>query len=175
LAALKTPILDQLNKDDNAPVRAMMIPPKLDPAKLVKEGALAPDRNAQEISFDAKPARYLCLQALSAQNGDDFTTLAELEAFDSGHQPLSREGWKIVYVDSEENSAEGAPADNVLDGDPDSFWHTLWSAPHSGHPHTLVIDLGAVHQISGLRLLPRQDSANGRIKNYRLYLSLAPF
>jgi beta-galactosidase len=39
----------------------------------------------------------------------------------------------------------------------------------------LVIDLGVEQDLSGVRLLPRQDSANGRIKDYKLYLSLAPF
>jgi hypothetical protein len=39
---------------------------------------------------------------------------------------------------------------------------SLWSALHTSHPHTLVIDLGAAREISGVRLLSRQDSPNGR-------------
>jgi beta-galactosidase len=38
-----------------------------------------------------------------------------------------------------------------------------------------VVDLGSEQEISGVRLLPRQDSANGRIKDYQLYLNRAPF
>jgi len=81
----------------------------------------------------------------------------------------------VIYVDSEENLAEGDQAEMAFDGDAHTFWHSLWSAPHTSHPHALVIDLGAEKEISGVRLLPRQDSPNGRIKDYRLYLSLAPF
>ena len=175
VAGLKSPILNQLNKDENASSRGPMKRPQLTDASLVKTGSLAPGRDAQVIDFPARTARYVCLQALSSQDGDEFTTLAELDALDAGGKPLSRRGWKVLYVDSEENFAEGDLAENALDGDPDSFWHTLWSAPHTSHPHTLVIDLGAERELAGLRLLPRQDSTHGRIKDYRLYLSLTPF
>jgi beta-galactosidase len=175
LAGIKSPILDQLNKDENAASRGPMKEPRLTAANLVKTGSLADGRDAQDIVFPAKTARYLCLQALSSQNGDEFTTLAELDALDAAGQTISRKGWKILYVDSEENLAEGDQAEKAMDGDPDSFWHTVWSAPHTSHPHTLVMDLGAEHELAGVRLLPRQDSPNGRIKDYRLYLSLPPF
>ncbi len=176
LAGTTTPVLDRLNPDQDAPApRVRIKPPKLTPATLVKEGTLSAGRSAQNISFPAIKARYLCLQALSSQTGDEFTTLAELEALDASGKSIPRQGWKVLYADSEENLAEGAEAERAIDGDPDSFWHTLWSAPHPSHPHTLVIDLGAQSEIAGLRLQPRQDSANGRIKDYRLYLSIAPF
>ncbi len=175
LAAIKTPILNELRRDSNGPARGPMKKPQLEPATPIKEGARAPGKSAQDIRFDAQKGRYLCLQALSSHNGDEFTTLAELDALDAAGQPIPRDGWRVVYVDSEETSAEGSQAENALDGDADSFWHSQWSAPHTAHPHTLVIDLGAERELSGLRLLPRQDSANGRIKDYRLYLRSAPF
>lgn len=176
IAGLTNSILDVLNKDENAPApRGKMKEPKLKSAALVKEGSLAAGASAQDITFPAAKGRYLCLVALSSHNGDEFTTLAELDALDAGGKAFSHQGWKIVYADSEENFAEGDQAGNAIDGDADTFWHTLWSAPHSSHPHTLVVDLGAEHEISGVRLLPRQDSQNGRIKDYRLYLSATPF
>src|SRR5580658_4954751 len=174
VAGIKSPILSQLNQDENAPSRGPMKQPVLSSANPVKTGSLTPGRAAQEVSFPAQTARYLCLQALSSQDGDEYTTLAELDALDAAGQTISHQGWKILYVDSEENFSEGDLAENAIDGDPDSFWHTLWSAPHTSHPHTLVVDLGAEHELSGVRVLPRQDSPNGRIKDYRLYLSLAP-
>jgi beta-galactosidase len=38
-----------------------------------------------------------------------------------------------------------------------------------------VLDLGVDQTVAGLRYLPRQDSANGRIKDYRIYLRAVPF
>jgi beta-galactosidase len=175
LTGLTTPVLDQLKKDDNAPGRGKMIEPKIDEVDLIKSGTLADSGDLQEISFPPKTARYLCLQALSSHNGDDYTTLAELKLVNAAGKNISSRNWKITYVDSEENFAEGDPAENVFDGHNDTYWHTLWSAPHTAHPHTLVIDLGAEHEIAGLKLLPRQDSDHGRIKDYRLYLRAQPF
>ena len=189
LAGIKTPVLDQLNKDENASaapvkeekkpapvvVRGKMPDPKFADSVLVKSGALADSEDAQTVNFHAQKARYLGLQALSSHNGDEFTTLAELNVLDAAGKTVSRKNWKVVYVDSEENFSEGDQAEKVFDGDTETFWHTLWSAPHTSHPHTLVIDLGAEQEISGVRLLPRQDSANGRIKHYRLYLDVKSF
>jgi len=125
--------------------------------------------------FPAKKARFLCLQALSSQNGDKFDTLAELDALDAAGKTISHKGRKILYADSEETLAEGDQAENAIDNDPNTFWHTLWSQAHTSHPHTLVMDLGAKHVLFGVRLLPRQDSPNGRIKDYRMYSSIPPF
>jgi beta-galactosidase len=188
LAGLKTPILDELNKDENASatpakaerkpvpvVRGKMTEPKFSASTLVKSGALADSDDEQTVAFPVQKARYLGLQALSSHNGDEFTTLAELNVLDVAGKAIPRKNWKVVYVDSEENFAEGDQAEMAFDGDRDTFWHSLWSAPHTSHPHTLVIDLGVEVEISGVRLLPRQDSANGRIKDYRLYTSKTPF
>ena len=175
LTGIKAPVLGELSKDDTAPARGPMKEPKLTGLTPAKEGSLAPGTAAQSIGFPAQKARYLCLQALSSHNGDEFTTLAELDALDAAGKAIPHKGWKVVYVDSEENLAEGDQAEKAIDGDPDSFWHSLWSAPHTKQPHTLVIDLGAERELTGVRLLPRQDSANGRIKDYKVYLSLTAF
>ncbi len=170
LSALATPVLDQLKKDQNAPGRGKMIEPKIEAADLIQSGTLADSGDLQTITFPQKSARYICLQALSSQNDDDFTTLAELKAVNAAGKNIPSKNWKVIYVDSEENFAEGDPAENVFDGHANTYWHTLWSAPHTVHPHTLVIDLGAVRDLTGIKLLPRQDSDHGRIKDYRLYL-----
>jgi beta-galactosidase len=81
----------------------------------------------------------------------------------------------VVYADSEEVEGDDGRADNVFDLQPTTFWHTQWEGAQPAHPHQLVLDLGGVQTVTGLRYLPRQDSANGRIKNYRLYLRTEPF
>lgn len=188
LSGMATPVLTQLDKDEPAPVpvksaarvlpavvRGKMREPKLASSSLLKAGALADQEGEQTVRFPLQTGRFIGLQALSSHNDDEFTTLAELNALDADGRAVSRKNWRVAYVDSEENFAEGDQAENAFDGLAESFWHTLWSAPHPAHPHTLVIDLGAQQEISGLRLLPRQDSANGRIKDYRVFLSAAPF
>jgi beta-galactosidase len=188
LIGSQTPVLNQLNPDENAVVRSKvmnmsentaprgkMSEPKFPSAALVKTGALPDGDSEQTVRVPTQKARYLGLQALSSHIADEFTTLAELDALDAAGKVISRKNWKVVYVDSEENFAEGDQAEKVLDSNAETFWHSLWSAPHTSHPHTLVIDFGAEQEISGMRLLPRQDSPNGRIKDYRLYLSVAPF
>jgi beta-galactosidase len=170
LAGIKEPILNQLNKDGNATTRGKMKEPKLQASDLVQEGQFSDSPSAQNITFPAKKARWICLQALSSHNGDEYTTIAELDVLDAAGASLPHKDWKIAYVDSEENFAEDNAAEKAIDGDPDSFWHTLWSAPHTSHPHEIVVDLGAEHQITAVRVLPRQDTDHGRIKDYRLYL-----
>ncbi len=188
LATLTDPVLNQLNPDENAVVRSQvsnksentasrgkMSEPKFPASALVKTGALADSEDEQTVRIPTQKARYLGLQALSSHNGDEFTTLAEIDALDAAGKTVSRKSWKVIYVDSEENFSEGDQAEKIFDSDPATFWHTLWSAPHTSHPHTVVIDFGAEQDISGVRLLPRQDSPNGRIKDYRLYLDTKPF
>jgi len=188
VTGIKEPVLNQLMPDENAPpprpkgenksqntVRGKMTAPKLTPEMLVKSGTLADSDSAKTVNFTKRTGRYLALQTLSSHPGDEFATLAELEALDAAGKVISRKQWSVAYVDSEENFAEGDQAEKALDGDAETFWHSLWSAPHTSHPHTLVIDLGSETEIAGLKLLPRQDSVNGRIKNYGLYLSPQPF
>ena len=123
LAGIKTPILDELNQDENAirhardkderksvpVVRGKMKEPKFSPSTLVKTGRSADSDDEQTVTFPAQQARYLGLQALSSHNGDEFTTLAEINVLDAAGKAISRKNWKVLYVDSEENFAEGRP------------------------------------------------------------------
>ena len=59
----------------------------------------------------------------------------------------------------------------AIDGDPTTHWHTRWGDDEPRHPHELVIDMGKQHELSGFSYLPRQGSRNGRIKDYKFYVS----
>jgi beta-galactosidase len=66
----------------------------------------------------------------------------------------------------------------VLNSDPRTFWHaerTDWDRLKTPPPHHLVIDLGREREVAGLRYLPRSDSENGRIRDFRVYLTQEPF
>jgi hypothetical protein len=63
-----------------------------------------------------------------------------------------------------------APA-QAIDGDPRTIWHTAWEPQPAPMPHTLVLELAETCELAGLRYIPRQDMANGRIAQYQIYLS----
>jgi phospholipase C len=78
----------------------------------------------------------------------------------------------VVYVDSEEMVGEDNAADDVLDGRPDTIWHTGWYSSNPVHPDEVVISLGGSFRVGGFRYLPRQDGCpNGTVGQYRFYVS----
>jgi beta-galactosidase len=135
------------------------------------EGQFAPGKDWQTVRFPAVRGRYVCLEALTSNNADAFTTCAELYLLDAQGKDPSRDAWKVAYADSEELEGDDGRAENVFDLQFTTVWHTEWQAAQPKHPHQLVLDLGAVQSIAGLRYLPRQDSANGRIGAFRLYIA----
>ncbi len=76
---------------------------------------------------------------------------------------------KVVSASSFERG-EGEPA-NAVDGDPGTFWHTRWSGPEPKHPHWLILDLSKPTKLAALNYTARQDSENGRVRDYEIYLS----
>lgn len=83
---------------------------------------------------------------------------------------VDKSGWKVVSVDSFEPGEGNAP--HAIDGDPATFWHTSWSRSRDPMPHEIQIDLGHRYQLIGFKYLGRQDSANGRIDRYEVFVSL---
>jgi len=81
--------------------------------------------------------------------------------------PLLSEA-KVISVDSEAVGHEGS---NVIDGNPDTIWHTEWEGNPPGYPHQITIELEQNIEIKGLTYLPRQDMSNGWIAEYKVYLS----
>jgi beta-galactosidase len=54
------------------------------------------------------------------------------------------------------------PASSVIDENQNSFWHTDWHPQPVPPPHHLIIDLGRIIELQGIKYLPRQDMDNGR-------------
>ncbi|WP_229402212.1 PQQ-dependent sugar dehydrogenase [Micromonospora okii] len=77
----------------------------------------------------------------------------------------------VADVDSQETVLTNGRATNVLDGDPATFWHSRYRLSSLPHPHWIDLDLNASHRVNRLYYLPRQDSADGRITGYEVYLS----
>jgi beta-galactosidase len=176
VAGLTTPILNQVS--EQALIRKHRQRGetlRLDGLKPVASGSLPAGKDWQTVKIPSAKGRYFCLEALSSQTDDAFTTCAELCLLGPDGKELPRDAWRVVYADSEEVEGDDGRADNVFDLQPTTFWHTQWESASPRHPHQLVLDLGSQQTVTGLRYLPRQDSANGRIKDYRLYFSDKPF
>jgi hypothetical protein len=115
--------------------------------------------------------RYVKLVAESSVNGDVWTTVAEFNLFHTNGALLNRSGWSVM-ADSEELTGEFAPALRAIDGMNSTFWHTVWAgASVPPHPHELVVNLGSAQPVGGFSYLPRQNSSNGRIRNWRFHWS----
>lgn len=174
---LDSPILDELREDPDAPK------PLRRAGQTLSLGHLKPAGHAiieagdawQKAEFESVKGRYVCIEALDSQNGDAFTTCAELRVVDGAENEIPLDRCRVIYADSEELSGDDGLATNVLDGKPNTFWHTQWQGGSPKHPHFLVIDLGREESISGVRILPRQHSPNGRMKSIRVYVSADKF
>ena len=57
------------------------------------------------------------------------------------------------------------------DGDLSTIWHTEFVGASPGYPHDLVVDLGSLRDVEGLLYIPRQDSPNGRVKDFEIRTS----
>ncbi|MEW6160687.1 MAG: beta-galactosidase [Verrucomicrobiota bacterium] len=175
IAGLAEPVLNELNLSSRLhrkPGHTL----ELGSMEPVAKGYIQPTGEWQTIELLPVRARYICLEALDSHSKDPFTTIAELEFFDQNARSFYRDGWKVIYADSEEVEMEDGGADNAIDENPGTFWHTRWAEkPEPRHPHQIVIDLGREENVAGIRYLPRQDKNHGRINGYRIWVSRERF
>ena len=75
-----------------------------------------------------------------------------------------------VSFASSVESGEG-DAEHLVDGNPNTYWHTMWSVTVANYPHWVDFDCGTTKMLKGFTYLPRQDSQNGNIRKYRVQLS----
>ncbi|MGJ8652424.1 MAG: beta-galactosidase [Opitutaceae bacterium] len=143
-------------------------------AKVIAEGTFQNGDEAQFVDFGKTiKARYVCIEALSSQSNDNHATIAEVHLIDAKDNWLDRDGWQVIYADSEEIIAEPTSASNIMDNQPVTFWHTQYKGKDANkkHPHQVVIDLGKVQEFKSLRYLPRNGANPGKIKDYKIYAS----
>ena len=76
---------------------------------------------------------------------------------------------QVMFASSVE-SGEG-DAQHFVDGNPNTYWHTMWSVTVANYPHWVDFDCQTAKNIKGFTYLPRQDSRNGNIKRYRVQVS----
>ena len=62
-------------------------------------------------------------------------------------------------------------AENLVDGNDNSYWHTMYSVTMAKFPHWVDFDMGEVKLLKGFTYLPRQNSPNGNVKHFTLQVS----
>ncbi len=139
-----------------------------------EEPAPAEPGNPDPEPATAAQFRFVRLVADSAVQGPS-TAIAELNVLDGAGAPIDRTAW-TAKADSEELVyVGGARAALAIDGVTISMWHTAWFEvdPAPAHPHTLEVDMGQLHEVSGFRYLARQDGIlDGRVGAYRFFVSV---
>ena len=79
-------------------------------------------------------------------------------------------GLQIAFASSQE--PDEGDASYLVDGDPSTIWHTMYSITLAKYPHWVDFDAGKQKVIKGFAYLARQDgSLNGCIKDYEIYVS----
>lgn len=76
---------------------------------------------------------------------------------------------EVIYASSEE-VGEG-DAKNLVDGDPNTIWHSMYSVTVAKYPHWVDLDAGEEKAFKGFIYMPRTDSNNGNIKEYSIQVS----
>lgn len=168
------PVLDRLSIAEPVTHRAEGEALDLNDESPVIAGEFNPGNGWQEIRF-ATPAtgRYICIEGISAIDGKELASIAELYLIDNNGRRLSRENWTVMYADSEDVKTVNRAGDKVFDLQESTYWQTV---PGDAFPHALIIDLGNEYSISGLQILPRMESgAPGAIKEFKVYLKSSPF
>ncbi|MFI6642768.1 discoidin domain-containing protein [Streptomyces sp. NPDC050504] len=142
----------------------------------VATGTMADDNTVKTLSFAPKGARYVRLTATTEAGGrGPWSSASEINLQGDPGTPASvvelpRDGWTAAASD-EETSGEDGRAANVLDGDPDTQWHSRWTGTAAPLPHHITIDMKTSRTVSALSYQPRRAGTNGRIGAYTVTTS----
>lgn len=91
--------------------------------------------------------------------------LAAMQSFEK----IEKVPTTVHFVNSEEPYEEATLA---IDGNPSTYWHTMYSVTVAQYPHWIDLDTREVKNINGITYLPRQSGENGDFKDYEVYVSV---
>ena len=83
---------------------------------------------------------------------------------------LKKTGWTAIDFSSEETAGEGTNgrAQQIVDGDDNTYWHPQWYGNTAQLPHYIVVDMQEMKNVGGFEI-KMGDNANRHIKAYDLY------
>lgn len=76
---------------------------------------------------------------------------------------------QVVFASSQEPGS--GDASYLVDGDPATIWHTMYSITLAKYPHWVDFDAAELKLMKGFTFLPRQSGQNGWVKDYEVYVS----
>ena len=83
---------------------------------------------------------------------------------------LKKTGWKAIEYSSEETAGEGSNgrAQQIVDGDDNTYWHPQWYGSTAQLPHYIVVDMQEMKNVGGFEI-KMDNNANRHIKAYDIY------
>jgi beta-galactosidase len=173
IRGLDHPILDKLGKDINAkerPERDNSKTPVLDKGDVILEASMQKKSGWQEFMFDSpKTLRHFAIETLNSFGDDNFSCFSEVDLIGENGKIIPKDLWKVVYADSEEKASNEGYADNLIDGDLGTYWHTEWQSKQPEHPHVVIVDIGEISTVKGIKLRLRNATQAGAVKDFKIY------
>ena len=118
----------------------------------------------QRFGFIIRPAQAKLAEAANV------SASTEAPAFVSGLINRSTIPMKVIFASSEEVGAGNAT--HLVDGNPNTIWHSAYSVTVAKHPHWVDFDLSKEVSFKGISYLPRTDEAgNGDVKDFSISIS----
>ena len=76
---------------------------------------------------------------------------------------------QVVFASSQEPGS--GDASHLTDGDPSTIWHSAYGVTVTKYPHWVDFDAAETKTMKGFTYQPRQSGANGKVKEYAVYVS----
>lgn len=116
------------------------------------------------FGFIIRPAQEKLTQAANV------SASTEAPAFVASLINRSTIPMKVIFASSEEVGAGNAT--HLVDGNPNTIWHSAYSVTVAKHPHWVDFDLSKEVSFKGISYLPRTDEAgNGDVKDFSISVS----
>ena len=116
------------------------------------------------FGFIIRPAQAKLAEAANV------SASTEAPAFVAGLINRSTIPMKVIFASSEEVGAGNAT--HLVDGNPNTIWHSAYSVTVAKHPHWVDFDLSKEVSFKGISYLPRTDEAgNGDVKDFSISVS----
>ena len=122
------------------------------------------------IGKNGKKVRYT--EPINLSKGGDITVWEKATpalAATYSYEEITSIPITVAFCSSRE---PGNEAEKMLDGDPSTMWHTMYSVTVAIYPHWIDFDANEEVVIKGFKYMPRQDGGNnGNIKGYKFQVS----